>query len=102
MSAKIRPLAVSIVAVNALLCGALHAGTDSASVVATEVLRDPEFQHGRWEAQTLSGAVFSPVDLGPSRTVLNFAYGEGRLGYMLGSPGRPSWYRGNFELLGGV
>ena len=63
---------------------------------------DSAFRRGQWEVGVCSGALFSPIISRPNRNVVNFSLTEVQLGYMLTNPNHGGWYRGNFELLGGV
>ncbi len=86
--------------------GNLPAGTVDFRVSASEVRApavDARFERNHFELSLVTGALFSPADLGNifPRTRTNFDYtqSELRLGLMLNSPWEAGLLRGNFEAL---
>lgn len=57
------------------------------------------FTEDRISLQLVSGALFSPVGIGPDAETFNYAQTNLRLGWMLNSPGADHPLRGNFEAL---
>jgi outer membrane protein X len=72
------------------------------TLIAGESLADDHFQKGLFETSLGSGAMFSPVIVGPSRPRLNYTLTEAQLGYMLSDLAGPSVLRGNFEVAGSL
>jgi len=62
---------------------------------------DEPFQAGGYETSVAGGVFFSPSPKGELRTY-DFALFTARLGYMLTTPHRDVWWRGNWELAGEV
>lgn len=78
----------------------LHAGTPmSAPVGIRPALEEERFVEDRITVQAVTGALFSPVGIGPDHPTFNYAQTNLRLGWMLNSPGEDHPLRGNFEAI---
>lgn len=79
-----------------------YAGSELPNATATNLrpaLEDERFIEDRITFQVVSGALFSPVGLGPDHPTFNYAPTNLRLGWMLNSPGEDHPLRGNFEAI---
>jgi hypothetical protein len=78
----------------------LLAGVEmSAPAALRPALEDDRYIEDRITFQVVSGALFSPVGLGPDHPTFNYAQTNLRLGWMLNSPGQDHPLRGNFEAI---
>jgi lipid A 3-O-deacylase len=64
------------------------------------------FQRNKYEATLASGVMFSPIGADKGRHTVDYTLNGLQLGWMLTDPGRPAWWRGNwetaFEAMGGA
>jgi len=80
---------------------ALQAGNSLTKEVLTHVeSTQPLFTMDRIEFSAQTGALFSPIGLGPNTPTYNVSQTDLRLGWMLTSPsGKGEWYDGNVEAI---
>jgi hypothetical protein len=78
----------------------LPAGVEmSAPAALRPALEDECYIEDRITFQVVSGALFSPIGVGPDHPTFNYAQTNLRLGWMLNSPGQDHPLRGNFEAI---
>jgi hypothetical protein len=78
----------------------VQAGPDLAAPVALRpALEDERYVEDRITVQAVSGALFSPIGVGPDTPTFNYSQTNLRLGWMLNSPGEDHPLRGNFEAI---
>jgi hypothetical protein len=78
----------------------LLAGVEmSAPAALRPALEDQRYVEDRITFQVVSGALFSPIGVGPDHPTFNYAQTNLRLGWMLNTPGQDHPLRGNFEAI---
>jgi hypothetical protein len=92
--------AAFLIAFALAFAATLLAGVEmSAPAALRPALEDDRYIEDRITFQVVSGALFSPVGLGPDHPTFNYAQTNLRLGWMLNSPGQDHPLRGNFEAI---
>jgi lipid A 3-O-deacylase len=56
------------------------------------------FHYDKYEATLASGVMFSPIGADKGRHTVDYSLSGLQFGWMFTEPGRPAWWRGNWEL----